>query len=512
MNILYYSPSPLDSVNTAVLLDDAFCKLNENKNVNIFFVICKGKFVNCCDTNYEASKIRCAECRFSNWLVFKKYTHPRLHLYSLSDFIKSNDMKKIKFSYTGINDIENIEYNNIRIGIGCVSSYVSATRNLNPKMNQTNVQFFDRLLQSSAYITDLLNAAIKEILPAEIVLYNGRFFSFRPLYELALKENIDCRVLEYKFSNRISNIKRVEFTNALPHSISNTTCLIKKNWDKFVDQENKERISSQFFENRRNGITAGDKVYIANQKTGLLPADWDHQKRNFVIFNSSEDEFFSIGDEWNKYKLFNSQIEGIKYILNMTKEQSDIHIYLRMHPNLAHVKFSYANAISELLFGYGNLTIIEANSPVSTYKLIDEAEKCIVFGSSVGIEANYWNKPVILLNAALYINLDVAYYPNCLSEINSLLLEYLPPKPRIGALMYGLYFYGDRGIDYKYINFNINEIKLLKKRLHIPKVYEYKGLIFPYLIILTFFRIINLLSHFHFKKIQFQKIQTEIPL
>lgn len=65
-----------------------------------------------------------------------------------------------------------------------------------------------------------------------------------------------------------------------------------------------------------------------------MPSDINDHKENIVIFNSSEDEFSAIGGKFESIKLFNSQIEGIKAIVDHYSGDSSKHFYLRIHPNL----------------------------------------------------------------------------------------------------------------------------------------------------------------------------------
>ncbi|MCB5658873.1 hypothetical protein LIQ27_22535, partial [Bacteroides fragilis] len=100
----------------------------------------------------------------------------------------------------------------------------------------------------------------------------------------------------YEFDGgREEKFIKLYFENALPHNLIINTNYAFECWNnsKDCDRIKKEKAKS-FFEKRRNGIIAGDKVYIENQIKGKLPIDWDDTKRNIAIFNSSEDEFIAV--------------------------------------------------------------------------------------------------------------------------------------------------------------------------------------------------------------------------
>jgi hypothetical protein len=282
-----------------------------------------------------------------------------------------------------------------------------------------------------------------------------------------------------------------------------------ENWNSRNGEKDREKIASEYFEKKRKGEMAADVVYTVDQIHDLLPSNWDSTKRNYVIFNSSEDEFFCIGESFDKYKIFENQVKGIHYLVEKTASDPTIHYYLRVHPNLKNIKFKYHTGLTSLFADYPNITVIPASSPISTYKLIDHCEKVIVFGSTTGAEANYWGKPVILLGGSLYHHLNVAYYPQNFIDLDALLLARLEPKPRLGALKFGLYFFGKRGQPYKYVNFNYKMVKIGNKQLPIARCFEYKGSMVPYLFVVAFFRALDIVSHLIFKKITINKLLVE---
>ena len=162
---------------------------------------------------------------------------------------------------------------------------------------------------------------------------------------------------------------------------------------------------------------------MSAQDSSLLPENFDRSKRNVVIFNSSEDEFISVGREFDKYKIFETQLDGIIAILDKLKG-SDINVFLRIHPNLTTVKTKEIDVLLGLDKRYENLTVIPPASKVSTYSLIKNADKVVTFGSTVGVEAVYWGTPSILLGASFYRNLGCCYVPKTLAEAIKLLKVY----------------------------------------------------------------------------------------
>lgn len=218
--------------------------------------------------------------------------------------------------------------------------------------------------------------------------------------------------------------------------------MIYNTWSQSVLPEaEKEHIGNMFFIQRKTGTYAGDKNYIANQNKAKLPDNWDEGYRNIVIFNSSEDEFAAVGDEYDKARLFPTQLDAIVNIAEFLKNNPKVRVYLRIHPNLTNVPYKYHTDLLKLGEKYPNMTVIPGGSSLSTYALIDRADVVVVWGSTTGAEAVYHGKPVILLGGAVYRELGITYNPENEEELHRLLLQsVLPPKDRTNAIKMGFYY------------------------------------------------------------------------
>ena len=185
---------------------------------------------------------------------------------------------------------------------------------------------------------------------------------------------------------------------------------------------------------------------------GTIPEQWDSNKTNISIYISSEDEFYALGGEWAE-GIYPSQLGGIKQILTSFSNDESYHFYLRIHPNLSEVKYSYHLDCLKLPSQFKNITIIPGNSKVNTYDLIKISDKVISFGSSVGIEASYLGIPSILAGNCYYKFLNGTYNPTNHNETVELIKTKLEAKPKLGAYKYGAYLLRE-GIFHKYFNPN----------------------------------------------------------
>jgi hypothetical protein len=235
--------------------------------------------------------------------------------------------------------------------------------------------------------------------------------------------------------------------NTTPHDLAHTDREIRKYWDANANNPERGAIAERFYTARALGASRSWHSYVKDQEIGLLPGNWNPAKKNLVIFNSSEDELASIGDEWRN-PLYRNQLEGISRMVDSLKAYGEsIHLYLRIHPNLKYVQNDDLKALLQM---HGDhLSVIPPDDPVSTYALIKHADKVISFGSTVGIEAVYWGTPSILAGVTFYQNLGGTYIPGSHDELMEMINADLPAKDKTPALMYGFYL-ETFGTPYKY--------------------------------------------------------------
>lgn len=458
MNILFYHTSPLLAHHFGVLMDEA--EIFSRKGHIVNFAICDGA-IDICFSNPRKDPSICKICKLMTNKALKNLSK-KVNIIKLS---KYKSAEKYSFNYNSVDEIKQIKYKKCNIGYAVLSAYITMTRNGSPKINDEFKCYFDKTLAESCKLTDILDSLYTEINPDLACLFNGRFYEQKPFYDLAIQKNINVRSYEV-IGGYGEPYYKVFYDNITPHNILGNIQKVENLWNSSeLDNAKKENIGKTFFENRRNGIPACDVVYTNKQVSGCLPKGWDNSKRNIVIFNSSEDEYASIGDEYEKLSFYKTQIEGIKSVLELTKDNKDIHFYLRIHPNLSNIKYRYHTDLLSLDKQYENVTIIPGHDKTSSYDLMDKAEKIIVFGSTMGLEAAYWNKPVILLSGAFYYHTNLCYKPHNKEELYSLITSSLLPLDNKEAIKFGFYYMFRNPSDtYKYIDYNWQEFKIFNKK------------------------------------------------
>ncbi|CAN5523308.1 hypothetical protein BH10ACT7_BH10ACT7_11510 [soil metagenome] len=130
-----------------------------------------------------------------------------------------------------------------------------------------------------------------------------------------------------------------------------------------------------------------------------------HSRRTVVgLFTSSQDEFASLGEEWQNQS-WDDQIEAFDHVI-CTLRQQGIQFYLRVHPNFitkSHASFVRERAqILALGAKHPSLKIFWHDEPASTYALLEASDCVVVWNSTVGLEASGMKLPVYHLAPSYY--------------------------------------------------------------------------------------------------------------
>lgn len=404
-----------------------------NLGHKVFYVTCNGAF-DLCGFNTYKLKYMCDICKQSG----KKgldLIEGDFQLVNLRDFIQGSDKQKAEEFVKSKNEISlTTTFEEFDLGSSVYSSLISKTREreFNTEREQKVLQ---ELAENAIQVYLGLQKFIQNNKIDKIILFNGRWDYYRAAMSASLKSNIKIEVFEHFRTGGYYQI----FGNNLPHNIENYNKLVEDHWENEEDIQLKSKIAGDFYAEKRSGISTYDKVYTKNQQSKMLPDNLDVTKSTYVLFNSSDDEFAAIGKEWS-IPLFKDQLEGILFLIEYFKNNINIQLVIRVHPNLKGLNRDYLEPIYKLKNKYNNIFIVKPEDSVDTYELIRISEKVITFGSTTTLEANMLDKPVILLGNAFFSRNNVAYMPSSRDEIINFLEEKLVPKPKLGALKYAYYF------------------------------------------------------------------------
>ncbi|MBK5276976.1 MAG: hypothetical protein JJE30_18270 [Desulfuromonadales bacterium] len=338
-------------------------------------------------------------------------------------------------------EVRSIVLEGADIGVAAISSVISILREPKPDILEHMELVRINLISAARVFFSLLNH-IRAEHPHTLIVFNGRYAQLRPALSAARLLEVETCVHE-----RASVLDRFSLSiNTTTHDLGAMQQeMLRISKTSELDESEKQKLAFEWYEERRGNVTQGWESYTAHQQWGHLP-ELATDRLNLVIFISSEDELEAF-EEWrNPY--YPDQNEGIELLLSDARLAGKFKIFVREHPNLQGIDNSQTRRIRNLAERYPDFQLISAESPVSTYSLLDQSDVVLTFGSTVGIEAVYKGKPSFLIGRAYYENLGCCVQPASHEELITLLCAFavgdrtmLPPAElcREAVVTYGLY-------------------------------------------------------------------------
>jgi hypothetical protein len=395
----------------------------------IFILRCDDKLENCF-WNPEKNKFICNNCisKYNNALATINYipnqdniiTYPRRDLLNII-----NDLY-----FENIDELKDFEFEGVNLGVAIASRLISYYRDHKFNTKKYHKQIIKEVKTAiNIYITTK-EAFIKNK-PDIVYVFNGRITSEHPIIQVCKQLNINYYTFEYAYTNDSYLLRK----NTTVHNLDAFANEIDQMWNLY-GETNIEKCHEFFLNKRLRIVNLKSTSYTKDQKFGSLPQSFNSEKKNIIIYNSTIDEYAAL-EGWQN-PIYEDETQAIDLILKEFKEKNNYFFYLRVHPNMKNLpeETTQLKDIKKLGLDHSNLEIIWPNQEIDSYKLLDESDIVITFGSTIGIEAAYWNKPSILIGHALYESLDCIYKPTNHNELVQLLQKDLIPLNNFSALKY----------------------------------------------------------------------------
>jgi hypothetical protein len=424
----------------------------------IYWIICEGDF-KACFNNPEHKVMDCKVCysRVNNGLNVLKSNienHKNLHVLKYNQFLNITTFKEKgfpkEFNFSDTKELKTYHYKSYDSGMATASSLVSYTRNHEPNVAD-HKDFIYRGLLTGAYLYETFQLILDKIQPDLVVLFNGRFIENRPLLRVCQE-----RKISYATHERGGKINNFLFRiNSIPHSIETISKEMDYLWENA--KEDREKVGKLFYTNRIKRVEDAWYSFTKEQQEGRLPESFksNEDKKVITIFNSSLDEYEGL-EGFGPF-FYPNDNEGIRRICESLENNSKVKLYLRVHPNLKGIDNSQNKYLREKIAKWSSVEIIPAEDSVDTYALINKSDIVVVFGSTVGAEAAFAGKKVVLLGRAAYENLKCFLVPKNHEELIQMLTDDHYVFPTINPedpLKYGYWneSFGIENIYYKPVN------------------------------------------------------------
>jgi len=440
-NVLFVQFANTNSLLNAIELE----LFNKYKDENLYILTCDSSIMSC-TINLRNFSGRCNYCREISKLKMKffgkKYNLKEL---KLSEYLLSDCSYDMDGKISGHYDLKEMKYDEgLDCGLEVISTLISNLMNANYKYKE-NETLISEMLNTSVCVYEGMLVCLSSEKINLVVLPNGRTLPRRAVLKACQKESVDCLVYDG------GGTRYHVAMNKMLHDKDNMLKLINEKWIENDNYQEKVEVATSFFREQRCNS------FLRTQKNGERPPWWSDRVKNICVFTSSDFEYAAIKKTVGTVGCYDSQFDAVNRLAESLLGEA-INIHVRLHPNSV-------NARGKDLFSKGvnldNVFLIAQKSKIDTYWLIENSDMVIVFGSTVGIEAVYYGKPVILIGDAFYDSSDM-FSPETHEELLCLIRGGLIHKSKDSAYKYG-YFKKVSGFPVaKSLYFDGREFKNLK--------------------------------------------------
>ena len=405
---------------------------------------CRGELA-ICDISPDGKASRCARCIARRDMGIR-IAGARVTRISVAEVLRSDDLAALDGlpqEFGSIEELRSFRFRGFDAGFAALSSTVwvakEAELDLTVEPHRARVRGF---LRSACAMFLATNRLVQRGQFRQAFLFNGRMAPMRGAFRALREHGVDSFIHERGCDMGHYALSR----NALPHEIAPMEVRIRGAWEQSeLTPEERVEVALGWFERRSAGKSTTWFSFTEQQERGQLPASWDAKRHNIVIFTTSEYEFASISDEWNN-PLYASNAQAVLKVARECSQLPGTTVYVRLHPNLTGLSDPVARGLHAQ--GNDNVSVIGSSSKVCSYALIEHADKIVVTGSTVGIEAAVRGKAVVLVGRCYYEGLEAVHIPQSKAQLSELLDDReLASKETLGAHMYG-FFMATFGVPY----------------------------------------------------------------
>ena len=342
---------------------------------------------------------------------------------------------------SNISMLPSLQFDSIKPGAAIANEIISYSKDddVNLMENQKLVIF---LLRSYLEVYSHTLISIRENQISRVHIYNGRFLHERASWDAA--KRLGCEVLIFETTHDRFQQRAEGFHNRV-----NNQKVMKELW-KNSNLEISKKIdeASVWFKDMRSNVNP-----FMVKHTKKFTAD----KKYFVYFSNSDDEVVGFWDEWTEP--LGNQFDVVSKLIEIFSNQNTYKLVIRLHPNLLNKPPKIINKWQSLKTNR-NSVLIQSGEKISPYDLIDNCIGVINFGSTIGIEAAYYEKPVLVMADCKYDELEISDKLFNWDEIESWIkkAEFLPSnlisQRKMNSYIFGFYF---RACGTQFLNTNLNK-------------------------------------------------------
>jgi hypothetical protein len=319
---------------------------------------------------------------------------------------------KIEQDLKTIEDCQNFSFDHLPIGelvkVSVLRYFYTGV--LKPEYLHVYKKYLKEGVRCALLFNDYLNTHSKEI----IIFWNGAGFMDRVAMEVCRKRSIPFITQESFFGN--SSWIYAKNKVAIHLDYSSEYKRDKKNFS-FDEAENRDlEILIRSF----SGNHDFSKKTDVKQLLGM-----DSQQQFVVLFTNMNFDTYVLGRD----QLFNNMFQWIEHTCNFWNALSkEVKLVVRAHPGELKYLTPSSDFVRNVMTSLISDTVlfVDADSPISSYDLLDQSNGVLVYSSTIGVEAMLLNKIVISAGTTFYQ--EFGLHPKSKAEYEFLLKNLIDGK------------------------------------------------------------------------------------
>ncbi len=383
------------------------------RNNQVIAYICKGALKNCTANPFGRKSI----CQFCHMRAKAALTELNVETKTISLKNHSPEVEK---------DVAEV------IDTAVMSSLASATKcQYKEQLTTKWLNAYRSMQQASRKLFNYFINECEENKLEFVFLFNGRFACAKPALLAAQKKGLGFGLYDVKKS-----LHEFVFVNELLHSIKGNSRKALKGYIK--NPKLAKANADIFFTKKLKNEDTGEPIYTASQQQGLLPPQIENsQKKIIAVYTTSDDEYRFIGKEWDGFVPDDqvTEIQGLARVLDPCKFE----LVVRLHPNQASTPENTLQRYLDLSRQYPIISVVEPLADVDTYTLMLRSDVVVTFASTIGVEACYARKPVVIIGSTTFTKMNIGYTVDAGEKAGFLINQDIKAKPIRGAIIWGNY-------------------------------------------------------------------------
>ncbi|NJL35778.1 MAG: hypothetical protein HC899_02730 [Leptolyngbyaceae cyanobacterium SM1_4_3] len=360
---------------------------------SVTYLVCHGGFEKCllgARPDDLSAPMPCDTCTANNtsW-------YPAQHSVAFYPPETGYDDPLSKFMAMTTEELIAYRHGSINLGELCVPSVRWRLRRWNLALNTAGHDILAAYVVSAIALIQQLETILAERRVRSLLLFNGTFFPEATARAVAQLHNIPVVTYESGFlplSTFFSHTAATEYSIQIPVNF------------KLSDKENVQLDEYLAQRLKGNFTMAGVRFWQDMQSISPeLQQQAEAYRQIVVVFTNV------VFDTSQVYanRVFENMFDWLKATLTLAAKHPDTLFIVRAHPDELRQDKASQEPVGEWLAAQGfntlkNLSFIAPTEYVSSYELIDLSQFCIVYNSTIGLEATLLGKPVITAGQTRY--------------------------------------------------------------------------------------------------------------